>query len=108
MSTLSRYHLTFYRRGKWNPDEDELLRKGFETHGKAWVKIAEMIPGRSQRQCRQRHLILNVPIKKGNPLLDDASTPKSSPDLCQEMSGMEESDCENFSDGDTSQDGLVF
>ncbi|KAJ3215691.1 hypothetical protein HDU67_010402 [Dinochytrium kinnereticum] len=44
------------RKGKWSADEDMALRKGLKTHGKSWVKIAGMIRGRTQRQCRTRWL----------------------------------------------------
>jgi hypothetical protein len=31
-----------------------LLNKGYAAHGKSWVKVASLIPGRTQRQCRTR------------------------------------------------------
>ncbi|KAI8851626.1 Homeodomain-like protein [Chytridium lagenaria] len=44
------------RKGKWNVEEDALLKKGLRLHGKGWVKIAGLIRGRTQRQCRTRWL----------------------------------------------------
>ncbi|KAI9333934.1 Homeodomain-like protein [Zopfochytrium polystomum] len=52
------------RKGKWSPEEDELLRVGMATHGKSWVKIAEMVPGRTQRQCRTRWLQMRQRLEK--------------------------------------------
>nr|KAJ3423262.1 hypothetical protein HK105_007129 [Polyrhizophydium stewartii] len=45
-------------KGKWSAHEDVLLRKGCAEFGKVWVRIAEMIPGRTQRQCRTRWMML--------------------------------------------------
>ncbi|KAJ3143882.1 Myb-like DNA-binding domain protein, partial [Irineochytrium annulatum] len=46
------------RKGKWSLEEDAMLRRGLSLHGKSWVKIAEEIHGRTQRQCRTRWLQL--------------------------------------------------
>ncbi|KAJ3320295.1 hypothetical protein HDU76_000344 [Blyttiomyces sp. JEL0837] len=46
------------KKGKWSREEDILLRKGMELHGRCWVKVAEGIVGRTQRQCRTRWLQL--------------------------------------------------
>eukprot|EP00842_Homolaphlyctis_polyrhiza_P004370 jgi/Hompol1/4934/HPOL_004046-RA len=46
------------KKGKWAPEEDVLLRKGFSQYGKVWVRVAEMIPGRTQRQCRTRWMLI--------------------------------------------------
>lgn len=37
--------------GKWNPEEDEMLKKAVEEQGaKQWRKIAEYVPGRTSIQ----------------------------------------------------------
>ncbi|KAI8906453.1 Homeodomain-like protein, partial [Gorgonomyces haynaldii] len=57
---MARYQETLdptLKRGKWSEDEVELLLKLYQTHGKAWVKISEQIPGRTQRQCRARWIM---------------------------------------------------
>jgi myb proto-oncogene protein len=40
--------------GQWTPEEDTKLREAVKKHGKNWVAIAEMVPGRTERQCRPR------------------------------------------------------
>ncbi|KAI8897326.1 Homeodomain-like protein, partial [Globomyces pollinis-pini] len=47
------------KKGKWDPEEDQLLNEGFQLYGKSWVKISAPIQGRTQRQCRTRWLQLN-------------------------------------------------
>ncbi|CAJ0643538.1 6817_t:CDS:2, partial [Entrophospora sp. SA101] len=42
------------RKGKWSPDEDEILKDGVRRYGRCWIRIAELIDGRTQRQCRTR------------------------------------------------------
>jgi uncharacterized protein (DUF2237 family) len=43
------------RAGKWTADEDKSLKDGVREHGgKNWKAIAEQIPGRTQKQCRNR------------------------------------------------------
>ncbi|KAG1243314.1 hypothetical protein G6F68_015867 [Rhizopus microsporus] len=44
----------YVRKGKWAAEEDALLRMGVESFGTCWIRIAETIPGRTQRQCRTR------------------------------------------------------
>ncbi len=41
-------------KGKWTPEEDTLLAKAVQKHGKRWVPIAAMVPGRTNPQCRSR------------------------------------------------------
>ncbi|ORX62281.1 hypothetical protein DM01DRAFT_1331728 [Hesseltinella vesiculosa] len=48
----------YVRKGKWGTEEDELLRSGVDEHGRCWIRIAESIPGRTQRQCRTRWMQL--------------------------------------------------
>jgi len=42
------------RKGKWSPEEDEVLKEGVRRYGRCWIRIAELIDGRTQRQCRTR------------------------------------------------------
>ncbi|KAI9020891.1 Homeodomain-like protein [Phycomyces nitens] len=42
------------RKGKWTAEEDVLLRLGVVELGRSWIRIAETIEGRTQRQCRTR------------------------------------------------------
>jgi len=42
------------RKGKWSPEEDEVLKEGVRRYGRCWIRIAELIEGRTQRQCRTR------------------------------------------------------
>jgi hypothetical protein len=43
-------------KGKWSPKEDELLNEAVQKHGRKWVPIAAMVPGRTNPQCRSRWL----------------------------------------------------
>ena len=43
------------KKSKWMPDEDHLLQQGIAKFGIGqWKKIAELVPGRSAKQCRER------------------------------------------------------
>lgn len=45
----------FYRRGKWIPEEDQLLLQLVNEHGhKNWVLISQHMHYRSSKQCRER------------------------------------------------------
>lgn len=58
----------FTRKGAWTKDEDKLLIKfaGHESNkNKNWTEIAEKIPGRTAKQCRERWCFnLDPNIKK--------------------------------------------
>ncbi|CAO3592679.1 unnamed protein product [Absidia cylindrospora] len=54
----------YVRKGKWGADEDQLLRSGVKDHGRCWIRIAETIPGRTQRQCRTRWMQLQCKHSK--------------------------------------------
>ncbi|EME28740.1 hypothetical protein Gasu_37900 isoform 2 [Galdieria sulphuraria] len=42
--------------GKWTVEEDELLRKAVVKYGEGhWSQIAQMVPGRTDLQCRERY-----------------------------------------------------
>jgi myb proto-oncogene protein len=38
----------------WNPEEDEKLIEVVKELGKNWARVAAMVPGRTNRQCRRR------------------------------------------------------
>jgi myb proto-oncogene protein len=40
--------------GKMTPEEDAKLIEAVMEHGKDWVRVAAMLPGRTNGQCRQR------------------------------------------------------
>jgi hypothetical protein len=43
------------RKGKWSADEDSKLTSAVQWHGgKKWGGIAAMVPGRAEKQCRDR------------------------------------------------------
>ena len=54
--------------GKWDPDEDLLLKKWVEENGpRNWTQFAEKIQNRTGKQCRERWLNnLNSNLKKKN------------------------------------------
>jgi hypothetical protein len=44
-----------FKKAKWSTEEDELLRQFVEIHGLGnWSVIAQNIPGRNGKQCRER------------------------------------------------------
>jgi hypothetical protein len=40
--------------GKWTAEEDAKLIEGAQKHGKDWVAVATLVPGRSNKDCRSR------------------------------------------------------
>jgi hypothetical protein len=38
----------------WEPEEDTRLMEAVKKHGKDWVAVAKLVPGRTNQQCRQR------------------------------------------------------
>lgn len=42
------------RKGRWHQDEDKLLATAITKYGCCWIRVASMIPTRTQRQCRTR------------------------------------------------------
>lgn len=42
------------RKGKWTPEEDEMLFNGVNEFGQCWIKVASKVRGRTQRQIRTR------------------------------------------------------
>lgn len=53
-------------KGPWTKEEDEIVIKLVDKNGaRNWSKIAESLPGRIGKQCRERwHNHLNPDIKK--------------------------------------------
>jgi hypothetical protein len=43
------------KKSKWSPEEDDLLRQNVTVHGLGnWSLVAQSIPGRNGKQCRER------------------------------------------------------
>ncbi|KAI7889908.1 Homeodomain-like protein, partial [Mucor mucedo] len=42
------------RKGRWKKDEDDKLQSAVKKFGCCWIRVAESIPGRTQRQSRTR------------------------------------------------------
>jgi hypothetical protein len=47
---------TKLRVGKWTPEEDQKLTDAVKGYGKDWVKVAALVPGRTDVQCCHRWL----------------------------------------------------
>ncbi|KAG8447512.1 hypothetical protein GDO86_014858 [Hymenochirus boettgeri] len=56
------------KKGPWTEAEDELLLKAVSKYNeKQWYKIQEMVPGRTDVQCRERYVKgLHADLKKGH------------------------------------------
>jgi hypothetical protein len=55
------------RTGKWTEEEDSKLKDAVQTNrGKNWVTIAELVPGRGERQCWSRWKALDVALTAGS------------------------------------------
>jgi hypothetical protein len=39
---------------KWTPELDAKLTKAVKKHGKDWVAVAKLVPGRTNQRCRKR------------------------------------------------------
>jgi hypothetical protein len=54
-------------RRSWTPEQDAKLTKAVKKHGKNWVAVAAMVPGRAREQCHQRWVCTLDPAngKKG-------------------------------------------
>lgn len=43
---------------KWTPEEDAKMKELVKIHGlKKWCTIAESLPGRTGKQCRERYIV---------------------------------------------------
>jgi hypothetical protein len=47
--------------GKWTRKEDAKLTKAVQKHSDNWVRVAAMVPGRTNGQCRYRWVNIVVP-----------------------------------------------
>jgi hypothetical protein len=43
-----------FNKGTWTSEEDAMLIEAVTEHGKDWVAVAAMVPGRTTKQCRSR------------------------------------------------------
>jgi hypothetical protein len=61
-----RKNLTTVRAGKWTGDEDKKVKDAVRAHGEDnWIAIAELVPGRTKRQCCLRwHRVLDPSIDR--------------------------------------------
>jgi myb proto-oncogene protein len=41
-------------KGRWTPEEDAKLTEAIQKHGKKWVAVAKLVPGRTNQHCRKR------------------------------------------------------
>ncbi|GJQ14202.1 hypothetical protein GpartN1_g5993.t1 [Galdieria partita] len=58
--------------GKWTVEEDELLRKAVVQYGEGhWSQIAQMVPGRTDLQCRERYTDVLKPSLSHQPWTDE-------------------------------------
>jgi len=55
-------------KGRWKPEEDELLRKYVPLEAKGdWVGVASHVPGRTAKQCRERWYLCVDPTIRRDP-----------------------------------------
>lgn len=52
------------KKGKWTPEEDEMLINLFKEFGSSWQKISLAIPGRTDDQCAKRYIEVLDPSTK--------------------------------------------
>ncbi|CAG8690590.1 4721_t:CDS:2, partial [Dentiscutata heterogama] len=68
------------KKGKWSPSEDSILKEGVKIYGRCWIRIAEMIQGRTQ--SNENNVIMTVtPTVQScdiNPILTPPITPSTS------------------------------
>lgn len=53
------------KRGKWAPEEDDLLLKAYAKHGPHWLNVAGEISGRTEDQCAKRYVEILGPSSEG-------------------------------------------
>ena len=62
---------SFASKGPWTKEEDNILRQQVLTNGpRNWSAVAEALPGRIGKQCRERwhnHLDPNIKKEKWSP-----------------------------------------
>lgn len=55
-----------FKKGKWDLEEDELIKKLVEEHGYDWAKISFLVKNRSSKQIRSRYIYyLENSLNKG-------------------------------------------
>lgn len=59
---------------RWNLNEDEILVKAVQAVGQNWQAVAQLVPGRSVRQCRERYLMSLKPSVNVTPFTKDEDT----------------------------------
>jgi myb proto-oncogene protein len=60
------------RTGKWSLEEDEALMRALALYGPKWSKVATMVAGRSDVQCRERYVnCLDPNVKRNQKWTDD-------------------------------------
>jgi hypothetical protein len=52
-------------RRSWKAEEDAKLIEAVNKHGKKWVAVAAMVPGRTNQQCRYRWITAVDPADEG-------------------------------------------
>lgn len=64
------------KRGRWSPEEDELLRKAVAEAGEkiVWSRIRQSVPGRTDVQCRERWVNVLNPALKVAPFTEKEGT----------------------------------
>jgi hypothetical protein len=50
----------------WTPEEDTQLTAAVKGHGKKWVKVAKLVSGRTDKQCRKRWVLTLDPDRASN------------------------------------------
>ena len=58
-------------KGSWTPEEDQILREMRKRYGRKWAKIAQHLPGRQGKQCRERFVNHLDPLLKKGEWTDD-------------------------------------
>jgi myb proto-oncogene protein len=54
--------------GKWSTQEGTKLKEAVKKHGKDWVAVADLVPGRSNAQWRERWIDTMDPANRGKKL----------------------------------------
>jgi hypothetical protein len=57
--------------GEWTTAEDAKLAEAVKKHGKHWVPVAAMVPGRTNRRCRHRWVKSLDPDRASNTVEED-------------------------------------
>lgn len=58
------------KKSPWTPEEDDLLEKLYLKYGPKWVKIAQLIEGRTDINLKNRYLLLQRHKKRKEKLLE--------------------------------------